>query len=116
MAKSDTFYVGANGAGRIKSFPMVLDEERVITCDLGSYLGNKGTTASSVTVTTEDESVVSLHTAAISSGVATVEIHADAEGTATVKLAVTLANSEVLVRKFYVKVTDPRFSADTSYQ
>lgn len=115
MAKSDTMFIGANGAGRIKCFPMIVDEERVITMDLRAYLGNKSDTASSVTFTSESPGTVSLHTAAIADGVATVEVHADAEGRCTVKGAITLASGEVLVRKFYVKVTDPQISSDTAY-
>lgn len=116
MAKSDTMYVGPNGSGRPKCFQMIEDEERVITIDLRAYLGNKGTTASQIVVDSDNSGVVSLHTAAISSGVATVEIHADATGLCMVKGTITLASGEVLVRKFYVKVTDPQTASDTAYQ
>ena len=33
MAKNDTIFIGANGAGRVKSFKLILDELRVLSVD-----------------------------------------------------------------------------------
>lgn len=116
MAKNDTIFIGANGAGRVKSFKLVLDELRVLSVDSRAYLGNKSTSANSVDFEAENTGVVTLTNAALNDGVATVEATGSAEGTTTVKATLTLASGEIMVRKFYVRVIDPRYSTDTAYQ
>jgi hypothetical protein len=116
VAKDDTAYVGANGAGRIKGFKLLEGEMRLLNVDYNAYLGNKSTSLNATTWVADNTGVLSVADATISSGVASAEVTGSAEGVTTVKVTTTLASGEILIRKFHVRVIDPTSGNDSAYQ
>lgn len=115
MAKDDTMYVGANGAGRIKTFALIVDELRLLSIDYSAYLGEKSASLVSSTWESDSSGTASVANPTISGGVASAEVTAASIGSSMVKVSTTLDTGEILVRKFRASVSDPFTGSTTDY-
>lgn len=114
----DLYYYHRQLTPQVWPLQLLAGEKRSIAIDWNAYCGVKSTSVSSGGFASEDSTYVSISGAASSGNVTSALFTAssDHEGKEYVTATATLANGEIIKRKFHVCVTDPESSRLSDYQ
>lgn len=108
-------YVGPNSSPRLQPLAMGKSEILKPAFDWNAYLGYRASaTISTSAWESENSSVVSVASATNTGGITGCTVTAVEIGQTTIKNTVALSNGETLIRKRYVRVTDPLAGASLS--
>lgn len=104
MARLTKAYVSAFHSGSPHRSTIRKDEQRTYRADFNGAL--EGETVSSVTWHTDDDSIIAISGAALSSGVGSVSVTASNEGTAELSCTAALSGGRDLKQWFRIEVVD----------
>lgn len=108
MARDDTFYISPSSLHRKQRLQMWDGDVRILRIDLNAIEADRATTAASVTwETNEGTSPISLADAAVSAGIASVEVTAEDSGDASLSCTVSFADTTKAVIWWEISITDP---------
>lgn len=103
---SETYYVQRQPASNILQLDMQPSEIRKILIDWNAYLGQSGSTLSSVTVTAEQGDNVTIGTVTNDAGVTSVLITAGQYGPGRITATLTTSAGEVVKLRIMVRIRD----------